>query len=68
MNTKKLSTYCPYCGQENVSMVQLKYANYDRQFVYCNRSRDLAGCGRTYAVFFELSVKPIVFRLDEVKS
>lgn len=49
-------------------MVQLKYANYDRQFVYCNRSRDLAGCGRTYAVFFELSVKPIVFRLDEVKS
>jgi len=65
MATRKINTVCPYCGNENLSMVKFTYNDYVREFVYCDDTRARGGCGRDYAVFFELWIKPIVFKLEE---
>lgn len=65
MTVRRITTRCPYCGLENLSMVKFTYQDFIREFVYCDDSRHHNGCGRDYAVIFEMWIKPNVFRLEE---
>lgn len=65
MATRRIVTKCPYCETENVSMIKFIFQDMIREFIYCDDSRHHGGCGRDYAVFFEMWVKPNIFKLED---
>lgn len=61
MAARKIETRCPYCGLKHITMVKFTFQDLIREFVYCHDS--YGGCGREYAVLFEMWIKPNVFKL-----